>query len=271
MHDARRARVFESLPAGGPFLEVGPLDSPLLEKAAHSVHYLDYLSTADLRGKYEHDPNVDQSRIVEIDFVSGGNMVSAVPSGLRFAGIVASHVVEHVPDLIGWLAQARELLVPGGILSLVVPDKRYTFDRARDVSTLGEVIGAHLEGRVRPGPVQVVQFFSSAVRFDLAAAWAGTLTPADLHPKHALDVAVELGRQAASGRYVDVHCWIHTPRSFLELMAGLTQHGFAGFSLSSFRDTAPGELEFYIALRQDDRDGSVLSASFEAAMAEVAA
>ena len=271
MHDARRARVLESLPVGGPFLEVGPLDSPLLVKGAHPVHYLDYLSTADLRAKYEHDPNVDQSRIVEVDFVSGGNMVSAVPPGLRFAGIVASHVVEHVPDLIAWLAQARELLVPGGILSLVVPDKRYTFDRARDVSTVGEVIGAHLEGRVRPGPVQVVQFFSSVVEFDLEAAWAGTLTPADLRPNHTLDVAVELGRQAASGRYMDVHCWIHTPRSFLELMAGLTRHGFAGFSLASFRDTARNELEFYAALRQDDRDGSALSASFEAAMAEAVA
>lgn len=269
MHDARRARVLASLPPGGPFLEVGPLDSPMLDKAAHPVFYLDYLPAAELRAKYGADPAVNKARIVEVDFVSGGDMAAVVPPALRFAGIVASHVVEHVPDLIGWLAQARELLSPGGILSLVVPDKRYTFDRVREVSTLGEVIGAHLERRARSGPVQVVQFFSSVVRFDLAAAWAGTLGTDGLQRIHTVEQAIELGRAAAAGAYVDVHCWIHTPRCFLGIMRELAALGLSRFSLSSFCDTAHHDIEFCAALRQDDRPAAELAASFDETIASL--
>lgn len=271
MHDARRARVLESLPRGGPFLEIGPLATPLLDKATHPVFYLDYLSAADLRKKYGHDPAVDQSRIVDVDFITQGDMVPVVPSGLRFEGIVASHVVEHVPDMIAWLAQARELLTPGGVVFLFVPDKRYTFDRIRNVSTVGEAIGAHIEGRVRPSPVQVVQFYMSVVQFDLAEAWRGTLGMDGMKLIHPVEQAIELGRQAGAGAYVDVHCWIHTPRSFLELMAALAQHGFVKFSLAAFHDTAFNELEFSIALRRHDQAPDTLAASFARAAADLPA
>ncbi len=271
MHDARRARVHESLPPDGPFLEIGPLDTPMLDKARFQVFYLDYLPTAGLRSKYAADPAVDQDRIVEIDFISAGNIPAAIPRSLRFNGIVASHVVEHVPDLVAWLAQAREVLAPGGILSLVVPDKRYTFDRARAVSTIGEVLGASIERRARPGPVQIVQFFSSVVRFDLASAWAGTLGPHDLHPIHTLEQAIELGQAASAGAYIDVHCWIHTPRSFLVILQALARLGLAPFSLASFHDSARHDIEFSAALRRDDAPPETLAASYDAWIAELPA
>ena len=31
-------------------------------------------------------------------------------------------MIEHVPDLIGWLLEVAELLRPGGVLDLFVPD-----------------------------------------------------------------------------------------------------------------------------------------------------
>ncbi len=269
MHDARRARVHESLPPGGPFLEVGPLDTPMLEKQRFPVFYLDYLPAAQLRAKYGHDPAVDKNRIVEIDFVSAGSMAAAIPSTLRFAGIVASHVVEHVPDLVAWLAQAHELLIPGGILSLVIPDKRYTFDRARPISAAAEVIGAHLEGRTRPAPTQIVQFYASVATFDLASAWAGTLRPEHLRPIHTIEQAIELGQSAARGAYIDVHCWIYTPRSFLAVLRTLASLGLAPFSLASFRDTAFHDIEFSAALRRDDSPPETLAASYDAWIAEL--
>ena len=41
---------------------------------------------------------------------------------LAVAAILASHVVEHVPDLVGYLNQVADILIPGGVLRLAVPE-----------------------------------------------------------------------------------------------------------------------------------------------------
>src|SRR5437868_3008097 len=70
--------------------------------------------------------------------------------------VVASHVIEHVPDLIGWLAEVREALEPGGELRLAVPDRRYTLDYRRSVSRLADVVHAWFMRARRPLPHQIL-------------------------------------------------------------------------------------------------------------------
>lgn len=50
--------------------------------------------------------------------------------------IVASHVIEHVLNPIGAIRASYERLRAGGFLFLVVPDKRYTFDRDREITSI---------------------------------------------------------------------------------------------------------------------------------------
>ncbi len=45
--------------------------------------------------------------------------------------LVASHVIEHVPDLITWLREIASVLKPTGQARLAIPDRRYTFDLLR--------------------------------------------------------------------------------------------------------------------------------------------
>ena len=40
-------------------------------------------------------------------------------------------MIEHTPDLIAFLADCDAVLKDTGVLSLVIPDKRYSFDRFR--------------------------------------------------------------------------------------------------------------------------------------------
>ena len=123
-------------PAAGLGLEIGALTTPLLTPALGPVEYADHLSTAGLREKYRDDPNVDIGGIVEVTYVLGDRRMPAVTGTDRFHHVAASHVIEHAPNLIGWLEDIRSVLRPGGVLALVVPDKRYTFDVTRRVSTV---------------------------------------------------------------------------------------------------------------------------------------
>ena len=81
-----------------------------------------------------------------MDFVwTSGPMADAVPSDLHgtFGAFIASHVIEHTTDFIGFLDAAATLLAPDGVVILAVPDKRYCFDYFRPLTTTGKVLDAH--------------------------------------------------------------------------------------------------------------------------------
>ena len=96
-------------------------------------------------------PNVNIEDIVSIDYVWGKKtLVEAAGLEVYFDYLVASHVVKHVPDMIGWFGEIPAVLKAGDVLSLVVPDKRFMFDCQRDVSGASEFIDALVLKSQRP-------------------------------------------------------------------------------------------------------------------------
>jgi SAM-dependent methyltransferase len=146
----RSAALLEGVDLDGEVgLEIGPLDKPVVRrKEGRPIYYADYTSREALCAKSADDPNVDVTLIPEIDY-----LIAGLPQRLdrTFDYILASHVIEHVPDLVGWLEALFGWLSPGGRVILAVPDKRYCFDLLRALSTTGQVIEAHLQRRERPG------------------------------------------------------------------------------------------------------------------------
>src|SRR3990172_4516550 len=81
-------------------LEIGPLDSPVLTKDEANIRYLDYLTRDELVERHSDRRRVDD--IVALDYViSNKPLASAI--GERFDYVIACHVLEHVPNMIGWL------------------------------------------------------------------------------------------------------------------------------------------------------------------------
>ncbi|MEX3900116.1 methyltransferase domain-containing protein [Paraburkholderia sp. BR10954] len=50
---------------------------------------------------------------------------------MKFDYVIASHVIEHVLDLVGWVHSLLAALKHAGRIVLAVPDRRYTFDYVR--------------------------------------------------------------------------------------------------------------------------------------------
>jgi SAM-dependent methyltransferase len=138
---SREDKVFHLLDKTGLGLEIGPSHNPIApKKKGFNVHILDHVSRAELRNKYQgHGVNLDN--IEEVDFVWHGEPLQRLIGQIGcYDWIIASHVIEHVPDFISYLQQCEELLKPYGILSLVIPDKRYCFDYFSSSSSTGNML-----------------------------------------------------------------------------------------------------------------------------------
>jgi hypothetical protein len=187
---------------------------------------------------------------VDVNIVWGENPLKQEVGG-TVDYVVASHVIEHVPDLIGWLREVYDVLAPGGTLGLVIPDRRFTFDLWRHESTLGEMVEAYLLRYRRPSIRQAFDAFSLSVAVDTSAAWQSDLRrgglPLDIRDRLSKAFAVAKSL-VATPRYVDVHCWVFTPAAFLYTAEALLRLDLFPFLIDNFFPTESGELEFQIRL-----------------------
>src|SRR5689334_5403232 len=127
--DARRRRYSRFLTGRG--LEIGALGNPMPLPHASEVLYSDVLLPEQVDAMYPGSRHPD--------IISDSERFDGVASE-TFDFVVANHVLEHVTDPIGAVAEWHRILKPEGLLLISLPDKRYTFDFRRPRTPL-----AHLE------------------------------------------------------------------------------------------------------------------------------
>jgi SAM-dependent methyltransferase len=257
--EKRRNRLLRGLDIQNSVgVEIGPLCSPLVQRCAGAqVIYVDHTDTAHLRQNYKNDPHVDIDAIVEIDGLWGENTLHEAIRGRYVDYVVASHVIEHVPDLVTWLRELGAVLKPTGEVRLAVPDRRFTFDYFRRESDLPEVLTSYIERTRVPHPFSLLDYCLNAVDVDVREAWQKKRIDASSGRRHhTWEGALHLARDAfENGTYHDVHCWVFTPRSFARLMRALCRMSLLDFACESFCDTARNEIEFSVILRRShDQD-----------------
>lgn len=229
-------------------LEIGARDAPLLRRADGPVLFADVMDAASLRANRKR--GLDPARIIEVDVVTGGRPLAAVLD-TKVDYIVASHVAEHVPDLLGWFADLAAVLAPGGQIGMAVPDRRFTFDLFRRESTIAEAVEAHLAAYTRPSLRQIHDCAWQAVTVDVTEAWTRPL-PARLTEaarEARLEPALGLVRGvAAEDRYNDSHCWVFTAASFLALLRQAALCDLFRLRIARFMPPPPGGYEFLVVL-----------------------
>lgn len=260
---------------GAVVLEIGALHHPLAKATGAKVIYADHATTAELREKYAGHEDVTD--IVEVDVVwPAGPLRPALEahlgSGATVDAVVASHVIEHVPDLVGWFDELASVLAPGGLVALAIPDKRYCFDARRRESDVADIIEAHLVGRTRPTLAATFDFWTKYDEVDTAALWHGSPPPPP-EPLRDHEALVRTREAAASNDYRDVHAWVFTPESFHAALGRLFALDLVpAFAVRTFRPTAVGHLEFHVVLERlaDELDGEerrrLQAASLEAGL-----
>jgi SAM-dependent methyltransferase len=225
-------------------LEIGPLDKPLVPRnGRRSIFYGDYADRKFLQEQSANNPHVNVDRIVETDFI----LKPPIPDdlGRKFGYVVAAHVVEHVPDVLGWLHTLARWLNPGGVITLATPDYRYCFDRIRRPSIVGDFIQAFLEKRQRPTPSLVYDGFRNAVKYEPTTAWSTDALPSSFEHYYTEETAMWLAKRAMD-EYMDCHCWVWTADSFKSAFEELVRLKLTDLKLIECHGPYFNEAEFYV-------------------------
>ncbi len=118
----------------GRGIEIGALWRKFPVPDHARVFYVDRIPDDDLQ---QHYSEVSQP-IVAPDVVADAMQLPFPAGSLDF--VIASHVLEHLPFPLAALRHWYDVLRPGGVLLLKIPDKRYTFDVKRRRTPIAHLI-----------------------------------------------------------------------------------------------------------------------------------
>lgn len=242
----RVARLLSTTQRSSRILEIGPSHAPIAPKAAGwNTFVIDHATQAELRAKFRgYGVNLDA--IEPVDFVwNTGGLADAVPAAFHgtIDTIIASHVIEHVPDFIGFFTSCAKLLKLTGTIALAVPDKRYCFDFFQPLSMAGDMIEAHLTGATRHSRRTVFNYLTHIVMADGATAWGQHRIKefALLHPFKEATRALQKWTDDPSQPYKDYHAWQFTPASFELVVLELAMAGMLDFHVVTTYPAAGSE------------------------------
>jgi SAM-dependent methyltransferase len=212
----------------GKGLEIGPLHRPLVRHPGMDVEYIDRYTVADLRAHY---PELEGFPLVEPHIIGDAETLSNVPDG-KYDFLVSAHVIEHMRNPLGSLEQWCRVLKPGGLLYLIVPDKRVTFDKQRVRTTLEHMIFDYLQPSI------------------------------ERDKEHFLDYAVQVNKKrgneaiAEMKRLLDIDYSIHfhvfLPSDIVNLLSWFTDN-IRPLEILEGPCLAPGSDEFHLLLRCPER------------------
>jgi SAM-dependent methyltransferase len=179
----------------GSGIEIGPGHSPLV--ATGPGIEVQYLDRWEPEANAELFPELEDASFPKPDIVVDLNRdaLEAVGSeSLDF--VVASHILEHLANPLRILVDIYRVLKPGGVVLILLPDRRKTFDQGRDPTPLEHVVHDFEVGMLEVDDEHLLDFISHASSDpEILAA-----IQSDSSERQAV---FELQRR----RSIHVHCW----------------------------------------------------------------
>ena len=232
----------------GLVMEISPLAAPLLPPDYVGYRSVDVTGREGLLMKYEGH-GLDESNIREPNYIwTGQRYKDLVGQNERFDLVVASHVLEHVPNLIAFLNDVGDILTDSGELRVIFPDYRFCFDWSRQPTRIADIVAAHIENRTKPAVADVYDEYAlkntGGFKNDPKYHW-NTVESKNIVPdKHWHRVATRKAEMSSS-EYVDVHVWRFDPDSFVEYMTFLNSEGLITLKLVNVVRAEPNDFHVF--------------------------
>ena len=215
--------------ACGKGIEVGAGPFALLFPVGCDITFVDKFATSNQIGRMW--PASSEASILPVDQRdSFETLATFKDSSLSF--VAASHVIEHTPSRVDAIVSAHRTLHDDGYLFLVVPDKRFTFDAGRELTTVDHLLADHLHPSRERDFGHFLEYYEKAVGGD--------------------DWRAAAEREFQTGMDIHYHVW--TVTSFYELIRRLQAECLARWRevwwQAAVRSGDSAGIEFYFALRK---------------------
>jgi SAM-dependent methyltransferase len=217
-------------------LEIGACDLPTIPDYVGSCQFADFRTAEEMIELWKLPPET----VVPVQFLLSREKPLSAQIDTRFDYIVACHVIEHVPDPIGYILDLQKLLDPNGaeVIILAVPDKRATLDAVRPSTSLDHLLMDFHDNCRLPTLEHILEF---------SRAWSPELRA--LAEKSLYEFYNWGTNNFASGA-PDAHCHVWTDEEFFSQMEKLTSGGvMRGLEVFATQEKQLGFNEFMIALR----------------------
>lgn len=240
-------------------LELGPLNRPIADKNIYpNTFYCDICSTEEIRKLYSGNDYlkatgilIDPESIIPVDYVIQDNYKKTLENVQKFDCVIASHVLEHMPDLIFSLQDISFVLKPGGIFCIIYPDKRYCFDHFRTSASFRDAYNVFRNGTKENAPM-VLDFFYSVIPENNPHVFWEKKEILNYLPETSYAEAIKHYEQVAEGmRMDDVHYWPFTDMNFLKFLYDCTKAQLLPFRCISFYPCQQDDQQFMVALQYD--------------------
>lgn len=220
--DQDRLRRLEGFSTSGKGLEIAPYFNPMLFKSECDVLYTDYIGNDEIARKAAVNPGAQTHQLPpKIDFVwrPGKLLKTCAPRAASFDFVLASHVLEHVPNPIGWLNDVLSTMNVGAALRVVLPDKRRTTDYHRNLTTFGQLLAWWQMKPAIPTAEQVADFLTVGL-YQTRGEDIDENGPKPGLPRAFSDEQAwgSVRRALKRSVYVDVHCSVWIPEQFISEM-----------------------------------------------------
>jgi hypothetical protein len=234
-------------------LEIGGSYNPIAPKSnGFNTKTVDHDTTENIYTKYkaqiENNTYSKINKVENVDYVWRGQVLENIIKE-RFDIIIASHVIEHIPDVLSFLISTSNLLNEKGIVSLAIPDKRFTFDYFRYPSEFGLALDNFNNKASKHSDGDVYNSFGYNCQKNGLSSWPHN----DGYGKFKIHLKSEdIKKQMILNKssYVDSHKWVFTPSSFKMFISESNKLGITSLKIVDFFETRG--CEFIIHLAQAD-------------------
>lgn len=250
-----------TLSSNDRILEFGPLNRPIATKDKFpNVVYADIRNTKDIKKLYKSNDFikstgvvVDVDSIIDIDFVIKDSYKNTFKDAEKFDVIILSHVVEHMPDIIGFFTDIEAILKDNGKLIIIYPDVRYCFDHFRNGT---KFIDAYDVYRKKTSSAACVFDFAFNVvkENDPSFFWEG-LNTINILPANSFDSSISKYNKVNLGETPDdVHYWPFSDYQFIKFLYDMDRASLLGFAIDKFYETLQDTQEFMVILSKKNHE-----------------
>lgn len=236
-------------------LEFGACDLPTVRPDQGNCRYADFRTTDEMADLWQ----IPMPDLSPVDYVISRGRPLSRQIRERFDYVIACHVLEHVPDTVGYLNELKAMLKPeaGRLIFLTIPDKRATSDATRPTTTIDHLLMNYYEQSQYPKLENILEFHRH---------WIGN---AEKTGPMSIAEAYTYATEYCESGLADVHCHVWTDDEFRDQLTQLLEANFLpGLALARFEPmtllneftvvlTTTGEESTRLPRRASDQSRSV--------------